>query len=74
MGRRLPERAARDVRVSPLLDLRKRYAISPLLFSGARSLGIKPLYYAQTADGWHFHPKCGRCWRGRGPKHVSQTR
>jgi asparagine synthase (glutamine-hydrolysing) len=37
-----------------LLDLRKRYATSPLLFLARDPLGIKPLYYTQTADGFAF--------------------
>jgi asparagine synthase (glutamine-hydrolysing) len=37
-----------------LLDLRKRYAMSPLLFLARDPLGIKPLYYTQTADGFVF--------------------
>jgi asparagine synthase (glutamine-hydrolysing) len=37
-----------------LLDLRKRYATSSLLFLARDPLGIKPLYYTQTADGFAF--------------------
>jgi asparagine synthase (glutamine-hydrolysing) len=37
-----------------LLDLRKRYAVSPLLFLARDPMGIKPLYYTQTADGFAF--------------------
>jgi asparagine synthase (glutamine-hydrolysing) len=37
-----------------LLDLRKRYATSPLLFLARDPLGIKPLYYTQTPDGFAF--------------------
>ncbi len=37
-----------------LLDFRKRYATSPLLFLARDPLGIKPLYYTQTADGFVF--------------------
>jgi asparagine synthase (glutamine-hydrolysing) len=37
-----------------LLDLRQRFAISPILFLARDPLGIKPLYYTQTADGFAF--------------------
>ena len=37
-----------------LLDLRKRYALTPLLFLARDPLGIKPLYYAQTAKAFAF--------------------
>jgi asparagine synthase (glutamine-hydrolysing) len=37
-----------------LLDLRKRFATTPLLFLARDPLGIKPLYYAQTPDGFVF--------------------
>jgi asparagine synthase (glutamine-hydrolysing) len=37
-----------------LLDLRKRYATAPLLFLARDPVGIKPLYYTQTADGFAF--------------------
>jgi len=37
-----------------LLDLRKRYATSPLLFLARDPLVIKPLYYTQTEDGFLF--------------------
>src|SRR5438270_673088 len=37
-----------------LLDLRNRYATAPLLFLARDPLGIKPLYYTQTADGFAF--------------------
>jgi asparagine synthase (glutamine-hydrolysing) len=37
-----------------LLDLRKRYATSPLLFLARDPLGIKPLYYTQVPDGFAF--------------------
>lgn len=37
-----------------LLDLRKHYATVPILFLARDPLGIKPLYYAQTEDGFAF--------------------
>jgi asparagine synthase (glutamine-hydrolysing) len=37
-----------------LLDLRKRYATAPLLFVARDPLGIKPLYYTQTPEGFAF--------------------
>jgi asparagine synthase (glutamine-hydrolysing) len=56
-----------------LLDLRKRYATAPLLFLARDPLGIKPLYYTQTADRLAFSSEvrsllaCGAI-----PKQVSQ--
>ena len=37
-----------------LLDLRNHFATVPLLFLARDPLGIKPLYYAQTRDGFCF--------------------
>jgi asparagine synthase (glutamine-hydrolysing) len=37
-----------------LLDLRKRYATTPVLFLARDPLGIKPLYYTQTPEGVVF--------------------
>src|SRR4029077_18243525 len=37
-----------------LLDLRARYATAPILFLARDPLGIKPLYYTQSQDGFAF--------------------
>ena len=37
-----------------LLDLRRHYATVPVLFMARDPLGIKPLYYAQTSEGFVF--------------------
>lgn len=37
-----------------LLDLRKHFATVPLMFLARDPLGIKPLYYSQTPDGFVF--------------------
>src|SRR5580704_2992509 len=54
-----------------LLDLRKRYATSPLLFLARDPLGIKPLYYTQTADGFLFASEV-RALLARGDAGVSK--
>ena len=54
-----------------LLDLRKRYATSPLLFLARDPLGIKTLYYTQTADGFLFASEV-RALLARGDAGVSK--
>ena len=44
----------RGMFASALLDLRERYATAPILFLARDPLGIKPLYYTQTPDGFAF--------------------
>jgi len=56
-----------------LLDLRKRYATTPLLFLARDPLGIKPLYYTQTEDGMAFSSEVRSLLAsGAVPKQVSQ--
>src|ERR1700740_2730296 len=47
-----------------LLDLRKRYATAPLLFLARDPLGIKPMYYTQSADGFAFASEVGALLTG----------
>ena len=56
-----------------LLDLRKRYAATSLLFLARDPLGIKPMYYTQTGDGFAFASEVRALMAGGiAPKTVSQ--
>jgi asparagine synthase (glutamine-hydrolysing) len=54
-----------------LLDLRKRYATAPLLFLARDPLGIKPLYYTQTPDGFLFASEVRALVAGGAVKQLS---
>jgi asparagine synthase (glutamine-hydrolysing) len=56
-----------------LLDLRGRYATAPILFLARDPLGIKPLYYARTPEGFVFASEV-RALLASGvvPKNLSQ--
>src|ERR1700692_1926280 len=57
-----------------LLDLRKRYANAPLLFLARDPLGIKPLYYTQTPEGFAFASEVRALLAaGVAPRHLSQN-
>jgi asparagine synthase (glutamine-hydrolysing) len=56
-----------------LLDLRGRFATAPLLFLARDPLGIKPLYYTQTAEGFAFASEVRALLAsGLVPKQISQ--
>lgn len=56
-----------------LLDMRGRFATAPLLFLARDPLGIKPLYYTQSAEGFAFASEV-RALLASGvvPKQISQ--
>jgi asparagine synthase (glutamine-hydrolysing) len=56
-----------------LLDFRARYATAPILFLARDPLGIKPLYYTQSPDGFAFASEVRALLAsGAVPKKLSQ--
>ena len=56
-----------------LLDMRERYATAPILLLARDPLGIKPLYYTQTPDGFAFASEVRALMAaGMAPKQLSQ--
>jgi len=56
-----------------IADFRRHYTSGPLLFLARDPLGIKPLYYAQTAEGFAFASELGALMAGGiAPKRISQ--
>src|SRR6202045_2200758 len=56
-----------------LLDLRGRFATAPLLFLARDPMGIKPLYYTQTSEGFAFASEVRALVAGgMAPRQLSQ--
>ncbi len=56
-----------------LLDMRGRFATAPLLFLARDPLGIKPLYYTQSPEGFAFASEVRALLAsGIAPKQISQ--